>query len=193
MLALSQPVEARIIYTPANKSISPHEFYRLDVDHDGTADFTLYNTNHTTDTGGTAWLSVWAAGSNAVRGFYDKYGILRWAYALKSDAKIGPKKSFVERGARMVEVASSSTVFGKWNNVRKRYLGLKFTTHGKTHYGWARLNVSILFRSFISAKLTGYAYETIPDKPIVAGDEGTGARSLGRLALGTDWRKLARR
>ena len=36
--------------------------------------------------------------------------------------------------------------------------------------------------------LSGYAYETIPDKPIIAGDEGAGA-SLGRLALGAAGKK----
>lgn len=54
------------------------------------------------------------------------------------------------------------------NNVQKRYLGLKFTFHGKTHFGWARLNVSCTGYK-INATLTGYAYETIPNKPIITG------------------------
>jgi hypothetical protein len=38
---------------------------------------------------------------------------------------------------------------------------------GRIHYGWARLSVSTSFH--FTATLTGYAYETIPGKPIKAG------------------------
>jgi hypothetical protein len=46
-------------------------------------------------------------------------------------------------------------------------LGVKFSTKGKTHYGWVRLSVSLPPR--IHALITGYACETIPNMPIVAG------------------------
>ena len=52
--------------------------------------------------------------------------------------------------------------------MRGRYLGLKFLIRGKVHYGWARLNVTV-GNSKITATLTGYAYETIPNNPIIAG------------------------
>jgi hypothetical protein len=75
------------------------------------------------------------------------------------------------------------------------YLGLKFTIKGKIHFGWARVKVDtgLQQRPFL-ATLTGYAYETIPNKPIIAGetkgpdvvpvDPNTAPVSLGRLALG---------
>jgi len=41
---------------------------------------------------------------------------------------------------------------------------------GEVHYGWARLNAGLLQNQFgIQAVLTGYAYETVPNKPIIAG------------------------
>ena len=61
---------------------------------------------------------------------------------------------------------------GKGNGVRNRYLGLKFVIHGKVHYGWARLSVTLgHHRQYddVSGILTGYAYETIPNKTIVTG------------------------
>ncbi len=71
-----------------------------------------------------------------------------------------------------------------------RYLGLKFQIKGETHYGWARLNVSVRAQGGvnITATLTGYAYETIANKAIIAGktkgeDESQGA-TLGALAAG---------
>jgi hypothetical protein len=75
-----------------------------------------------------------------------------------------------------------------WNNVKQAYLGLKFVIKGKTHFGWARLKVSVdPLKLSITAILTGYAYETTPGKPIIAGatkgpDEQAG--SLGALAAG---------
>jgi hypothetical protein len=48
---------------------------------------------------------------------------------------------------------------------------LKFSIHGKTHYGWARFEEHFGKGNppGISVLLNGYAYETIPDKPIIAG------------------------
>jgi hypothetical protein len=81
-------------------------------------------------------------------------------------------------------------------NVTRRYLGLKFKIDGKTHYGWARLNVQEGSGNLqITATLTGYAYETVPGKEILAGqtasqvdDSSAGEKSaptsLGTLALG---------
>lgn len=57
---------------------------------------------------------------------------------------------------------------GNWVNVTNRYLGLKFKIHGKVHYGWTRLSIEYVNGSF-TEPLTGYAYETIPGKSIIAG------------------------
>jgi hypothetical protein len=51
---------------------------------------------------------------------------------------------------------------------------LKFSIGGQTHYGWARLNVTVTFTGLFKsggtyAVLTGYAYETVPNTPIVTG------------------------
>ena len=68
------------------------------------------------------------------------------------------------------QVMASSDVgsLGSWVNVTNRYLGFKFKIRGATHYGWARLDVSVTNGTVVGT-LTGYAYETIPNKPIIAG------------------------
>jgi hypothetical protein len=107
---------------------------------------------------------------------------------------------------------------GKWHDVTDRYLGVSFIIRGKTHFGWARLTVHDKGHA-ITAVLTGYAYETIPNKPIITGktkgpdddsveqqnDPGPGASlfgpipetpqpaSLGMLALGAQGVPLWRR
>jgi hypothetical protein len=117
---------------------------------------------------------------------------------LPAGVKIGPAGKFQRRA---VEVMASDDLFhsrcaGPWKEARKRYLGLKFTIRGTTHFGWARLNVSCVYLYAIGATVTGYAYETIPNKPIVTrqtkGPDVVEAATLGHLARGaagsSNWR-----
>jgi hypothetical protein len=55
--------------------------------------------------------------------------------------------------------------------VFNRYLGIKFKIGADYHYGWARITVetSTSKSQAFTATLTGYAYETVPGKAIVAG------------------------
>jgi len=83
----------------------------------------------------------------------------------------------------MAAITSGGDSWGPWHGAQNRYLGLKFLVKGQVHYGWARLSVSKIFP--FTATLTGYAYETIPNKSIVAGKtHGNNDTTLGRLAQG---------
>jgi hypothetical protein len=67
--------------------------------------------------------------------------------------------------------------FGQWRHATNRYLDLKFVIDGEIHYGWARLTVSCDFLRPVSAKITGYAYETEAGVAIHAGqNHGSGRR-----------------
>lgn len=70
-----------------------------------------------------------------------------------------------------------ATSHGPWRDVRARYLGFRFEYEGLTHYGWARMDV-MGFPCNPVGILTGYAYETIPGKPIRAGQERDPAEPL---------------
>lgn len=188
-LALAAPAEAKIVYTKANHIIGPRHTYNLDLNHDGITDFSLQQSNCHSCAPGTE-LYVFPVASNGVIGFKvgSKGG---WAAALKPGARIGSKREFP--GELMAWAATTGDgepdYFGSWLNVKNRYLGLRFTIKGKTHYGWARLTVKAGVRT-IAATVTGYAYETIPNKPIVAGktrgNDVTTVQSgsLGHLARG---------
>ncbi len=67
---------------------------------------------------------------------------------------------------------SSTTWYGPWmsggKGVKNRFLGLKFKINGRFHFGRARITVTTTSNNF-TATLTGYAYETIPGKGIIAG------------------------
>ena len=53
LLALAQPAEAKIVYTPASVKIvsQPAGIYNLDLDHDGRPDFALIDSHVSTSSG----------------------------------------------------------------------------------------------------------------------------------------------
>jgi hypothetical protein len=163
MLALVQQANAKIVYTPTHHVIGKNGRYKLDLNHDKIADITLVNmygcnTDYCYDR-----LSAIPAGGNGVEG---KKGFLSipYAYALKRGAPVGPKQPF----SGQLMASDNMGYLGQWFNVADGYLGLKFKIKGKTHYGWARLTVTDK-NTVITTTLTGYAYETIPNRPIIAG------------------------
>ncbi len=176
MLAATQAAEAKIIYTPTHKVISFNHAVGLDLNHDGKTDFTFHETFITTtsvDEDHSVILSVLPAHQKN-----EIWGKSRHASALRGGVQVGPKGKFsVSKKTMAVDyyadgTGGSGTCAGKWNNVKNRYLGLKFTINGAIHFGWARLNVTCMttYQSHtVTGVLTGYAYETIPNKPIITG------------------------
>jgi hypothetical protein len=203
-LCFAKPAEARIVYTPAQLAIKANGgWFRIDLDHDGSPDFGLRNNwFHTyfsyrdllvrqSQSPNEIWMT------NSMCAGAESSG----AAPLPKGKRIGPNGEFKHRtyGAGMA-YAGKATTCGPWarQSNLQAYLGLKFTINGKIHFGWARVKVDTLQRPF-SVILTGYAYETIPGKAIVAGAtkgpddaEPTAAFSshtpepatLGALALG---------
>jgi hypothetical protein len=219
-LALTQSAEAKIIYTQAHKVIGRNHSVVLDLNHDGKADFTFHETFITTTSVGenhSLILSVLPGHKN--NGIV---GMDRHASALSAGVRLGPKRRF-SYGKKLMAVdyyadgtGGSGTCAGPWNNVKNRYLGFKFSIKGKAHFGWARLNVSCTTTfgtHTVTGVLTGYAYETTPNKAIVTGqtkrsedesgiDQANSASlttpvfrpaSLGQLAMGAPglfaWRR----
>jgi hypothetical protein len=166
VLALTQPTEAKIVYTPTHHVVGKNGRYKLDLNNDKMADFILVNTYGCNTDYCVDVLSAIPVGGNAVEGARGFLSI-PYASALKRGAPIGPQAQF--SGKLMASSQSSQGSLGRWLHVTNGYLGLKFTLKGQTHYGWARLTVQASGRAFIKATLTGYAYETIPNKTILAG------------------------
>jgi hypothetical protein len=182
LLALAQPANAEIVYTPANVTISTRGVasYALDLSGSGTTDFFLSAVSkESVDTsGGTSRLIARAAArSNGVVGYGGN------AAALTAGQHIDAQRKF--KGSMMASlrtfIGTEFTFRGQWVNVKDRYLGLEFQIDGETHYGWARLSV---VGKTMTAKLTGYAYETTADTPIAAGKtSGTDTASLSPIPV----------
>jgi hypothetical protein len=186
MLALSRSAEAKVIYTPAHVDLGFHHkiTYLLDLNHDGITDFTFSFYFHGESGAFESTLRI-ARGPNSV-----------WGGKLANDTKpgsiIGTKRNFAYGSALMAAVGGTSNSSGKcdpslfsglWENqgkgVKNRYLGLRFMVKGEPHFGWARLTVTGGCR--LTATLTGYAYETVPNRAIVAGKKtGTDGANLER-------------
>ena len=219
MLASAQPAGAKIVYTPANIPIVQNNgFVELDLNHDGIKDFQFYNSYYVErgkrpPEGFTAFaLTVEPAqASNRVRSV-ESNRVACAAHLLKGK-KVGPHSPFQpgRSSLPMDEGAGDYTsfhAFGPWLKAKQGFLGLKFVIKGKVHFGWAHIK----FAGETSPTITGYAYETIPNKPIVTGqtkeaDEGVGDEpvsssappiqtpTLGMLAMGAPglsvWRRDA--
>jgi len=208
MLALVQPAEAKIVYTPAHVRIN-HKL-ALDLNHDGINDF-YFGTYYNHSTNYSFYYLLVEPGKNQLldKNFFP--------LALRAGVRVGGAQHFSQNDL-MAKVLVNNTnghirFEGDWANsgkgVKNRYLGLKFLISGKVHYGWARLNVTINSFHQPEGTLTGYAYETVPGKAIIAGatkgpDDAEPTASLtpnpepatlGTLALGAPglsiWRREA--
>lgn len=237
MLACAAPAEARVIAKPVNITVPINGgLVQIDINGDGQNDFGL----SAAALGGCTTTSTSAA-KKAKRGphrrqppplgclFNDTVNVVPtqaanevWqagvsygancAADIAGGVKIGPARPFA--GGKMVMAAhtgsSEGHYFCPWTGSRAPhpFLPVKFTdTSGNFHFGWVRVSVQFAFL----ATITGYAYETVPNKPILAGaTQGAAANaswvdpqdlsptlpevaSLGRLALGASglpvWRR----
>jgi hypothetical protein len=176
LLACAPPAAAKIVYTPANSYILPNSTLSLDLNRDGTADFLLSNTNVSTGTnshGRAGHGSLKIKPQNSVNAVWGKGS---YASALREGVRVAPNQHFQSVHGKMVRSGWNSGEFypatfasaGPWGDVTRRYLGLKFSIKGQLHYGWARLDVTVIYGGTYTV-LTGYAYETVPNTPIVTG------------------------
>jgi hypothetical protein len=195
VLALAQPAGAKIVYTPAHVKFGRNTQIAVDLNHDGIADFNIIN--NFSNFGYRNSYRLFASAYGLPTAFVGKQsrGSGR-PLALPAGAHIGPHRHFSHDATSMAHFYTSSgriTISsGVWKNVKNRYLGVKFVIKGKTHYGWARLSVTMHRNGIfgISAVLTGYAFETVANRPIIAGrTSGAGPvtaepATLGHLARG---------
>ena len=194
-VSFAPSANAQIVYTKANAILTGGAL-PIDLDRDGVADFLVEASRTSTGYNRFVFLSVAGKGSEAPA----VVGLRQGALAIPKGVQIGSNApgSFLPAStqapvslAHVWQTYNGVKGAGHWANVDDKYLGLRFTLADGVHYGWARLSVKARSTGFpnVVAKLTGFAYETTPNKSIVAGDRGFSSNSpnsgsLGALALG---------
>jgi hypothetical protein len=193
LLAMAKAADAKVVYTPAHIKIPVSDTHTvpLDLNHDGKADFSFANQSYINTNYGFYQFNLQISPSGSANEVWGKGGSvsLRFASALPAGRKVGADKSYFQGGrvaqmaAAMIDVETSTQ--GQFPYTHGRYLGLQFVIAGRIHYGWARVTVPAITKSGITAVVTGYAYETIPGKPIITGKtKGPDVITLDRATLG---------
>jgi hypothetical protein len=203
MLALPPHSDAEVVYTPTHQKLPLNTTFPIDVNGDGIPDF---NFIAGTVLGGAVRRDTYTFNSDGTLGVSGEvqsnqvWGENNTVSALPAGVTIGGKGKFAASHFFMGLVAATDGeapyYFGPWappdGNVKEHYVGLKFVINGETHYGWARFNVQIRqpLKGNVQAVLTGYAYETVPNTPIMVGktsgaeEAATPPATLGQLAAG---------
>jgi hypothetical protein len=206
LLACGQPADAKVVVTkvdiPVPFNAGPINF---DINGDGQNDFGLSAVVPGTSCRAEhcGFKQLWAVPAHPENEVWQdqvQYSF-RCAAALGRGVRIDPQRPFAAGPLLMVGTFGTSNghEFCYWEGLApaKPYLGVKFLDKaGNLHYGWVRVKNSE--NNVVSATITAYGYETIPNKPILAGAE-TGdeaslfepsdlpskGASLGFLALGS--------
>jgi hypothetical protein len=168
VIALAQPAEGKIVFTPANMRIVGT--VNIDLNHDGRADFAIKQNLYA----GT-YMAAHSLGKNRVWGRSRQS-----ASALLAGVRVGPNPTKFSQGPvcnflsntsgpckRMLQCrdfSGSTSCGGPFADTTTAFLGLKFYIKEEIHFGWARFKFSNH-----ALVLTGYAYETVPKKPIITG------------------------
>ncbi len=180
-MALTPAATAEVVYTPADITFT-HGMLEIDLNHDGITDFKVHNYATGYSSFYTVRLTVSEGSPEASAEVIGrKVAIQGSAWAAPFTFPIGEDspKPFISPSPPALmalegcEIGYCFPIGGPWRNATRRYLGLRFSINGEVHYGWARFSVQHGY-FFIGAKLSGYAYETEPNKTILAGDRGLG-------------------
>ena len=206
VMALAQPSQAQIVFTPTHQVIAKNMVFNIDFNNDGVTDLTLRNQfsfcrpsqgHQGPECSGfkitdQTLVAYGNAPNGVIAGSF-------FASALPAGRRVGAGDQFDDH-VNMERCFTGNGTFlvtsGPWLNARNLYLGVTFAIDSETHYGWVRLIVTTNIDTCIAQQIlvTGYAYQTEPNKPIGTGQTSGGDTvgavvrtqpTLGTLAIGS--------
>ena len=196
-LSLSVPVTAQAIVQEGASRIAvamsdPDGPTMWDVDGDGSADFNIVNRGEPTGAPEFEFLSITSAGLNG-RGFIGTDSNGGGILGLNSGVSVGPTLAtgvwgVSDLGLRQVgahTVTLSEPGFGlSWltQSQQTLFVGFRFDSGRGDQYGWAAMRLD-LTSGPATLFIDQWAYETEPDKAIIAGTIDAPASGLAALTL----------
>jgi hypothetical protein len=194
-LAGASSAQAKVVFTRSDFVLTlGNGHLSIDLNNDGTTDFILIDRCVSqTSCFGSVNMYARAIGQNGVA--QEPMGHDQQAAALSMGDKIGPAATFKQVGLMLDgSIFSGTHSFGPFAHTQGRFLGVGFLISGQVHYGW------IGFRKVnrFTATLLGWAYETEPNTPILAGQEAKESEptplellAAGHVAIAERQRRIA--
>jgi hypothetical protein len=176
-LAGASAAQAKVVFTPSNVVLTPGHQHtnrlHIDLNNDGTVDFVLTDYSAASTSFNKSYFLLRVAARQPLNAIlmsspngYPSAAALKRGTSIGSSGKFGSHEDMAFK--EVINSGGGTNSDGNFLNVTNRYLGVKFMINGELHYGW------IGFRSVdgFTAKLAGWAYETEPNQPILAGGMG---------------------
>ena len=181
-LLFSASANAQIVYTDVNPDVTINTnggVYALDLNNDGITDFNITFTTTTFSSQINKFIRITPLGANKVG------NVLSYPYpsALSLNTLID-SSSFSWLGSANQHLISrlwfqpppphgGTPIWqyrGNWNGASDKYIPLQLDLSSQKIYGWARLDAATDAASFT---VKDYAYNSIPNQPILAGETNT--------------------
>ena len=169
LIGSATPSRAEIVSKSMYVQITNKGAYNYDFNGDGVTDLNLALNLRQTSCGYVITAVETPAQGDGAEG--------RPVDPLQAGDQIGPSQQFFGGPQTMASLSwnycSHKVVYGgPWPQSAVRYLGVSFLIEGETHYAWVSVEFDVILTfgpPKLVAKLTGYAYETVPGMPINAG------------------------
>ena len=181
-IAFAGNAEAQIVYTDVNPDVTLNvlnsDSYSIDFNNDATPEFTI--ETYASVSSYTYYYNPYIFSSfNAgivPQGSFGIQGSGTFADALNLNDSINSFQIFNTNNSNynLGYAINGESHYGNFPGAGDKYIGVQFTIGTNTHYGWVLVNYAADCE-FITVK--GYAYESTPDKNILAGDVGQSGMS----------------
>jgi Secretion system C-terminal sorting domain/Bacterial Ig-like domain len=178
-IATANNVNSQIVFTDVEPDVTVNEFlqgYAINFDNDDKIDAHLTLL----DGGGIVWTMLLIPDDNEDANYVvNQGGNDGGAKVLNIGDEISPSSDYFIIGDGWGDLLYGYWVddgeYGYWTDTQtEKYLGFKFDIDGSYHYGWVHLSTIIHATDDMEFTIHSYAYNSVPDEVILAGDEGEG-------------------
>jgi len=183
-IAFAGNAEAQIVYTDVNPDVTLNvlnsDSYSIDFNNDATPEFILETYFSSTSSTYYSTKAIYTSFNAGIvpQGSFGIQGSGTFADVLNLNDSINSFQIFNTESYsyryNLGYVSNGESPNGNFPSAGDKYIGVQFTIGTNTHYGWVLVNYAADCE-FITVK--GYAYESTPDKNILAGDVGQSGMS----------------